>query len=288
MGLSEDLQREFSGMAGFSPQNIWFMRSFYLAWTEEVRRQLAEGRSASSSNLSQLVRDLDGKDPPQPVAEIPWGHNRILLTKVKDPAVRLWYAQMTLQHGWSRNILELQIGNDLHGRQGKAVTNFKRTLPAPQSDLAQQALKDPYVFDFLTLQADALERELEKGLRQHYHTRMVYVSRRTNGLRCLRGLVYAKASDVFAGIVKPTERLNAVLVGIYTVFFTSRSSCFRLASSFCLLIFCSCFLFLSFLPVSPMPPPFPMTFQLAIIRGSSVCPLGSSSPTSHQSHNPDR
>jgi len=113
------------------------------------------------------VRELDGKNLPQPVAEIPWGHNRILLTKVKQPAERLWYARMTLENGWSRNILDLQIDNNLYGRQGKALTNFKRTLPAPQSDLAQQTLKDPYTFDFLTLATDAAERHLERGLVDH-------------------------------------------------------------------------------------------------------------------------
>lgn len=165
--LSEDLQREFPGMSGFSPQNVWFMRGFYLAWTQEVHRQPLTTGSAAPTNLSQPVRDLDGNNLPQAVADIPWGHNRILLTKVKDLTARLWYARMTLEHGWSRNILDLQIESDLYGRQGKAVTNFKRTLPPPQSDLAQQTLKDPYKFDFLTLSAEAIERDLEKGLVDH-------------------------------------------------------------------------------------------------------------------------
>lgn len=153
--LASDLQGEFPGVGGFSANNIWRMRAFHLAY-----RQLP-------TILAQPVQEIGGTTLPQVVADIPWGHNVTLVQKVKDPAVRLWYAKMTLEHGWSRNILELQIGSDLHGRQGKAVTNFKRTLPAPQSDLAQETLKDPYKFDFLTLSTDAAERHLETGLVDH-------------------------------------------------------------------------------------------------------------------------
>jgi len=101
------------------------------------------------------------------VAEIPWFHNVILLEKVKDRAERLWYAAKTLEHGWSRAVLTVQIESDLFRRQGKAITNFAVSLPAPQSDLAQQALKDPYLFDFLTLHDEAVERDLEAGLLDH-------------------------------------------------------------------------------------------------------------------------
>jgi len=153
--LAHDLQREFPGVSGFSPQNIWYMRAFYLGWTDDVR------------NLQQPVGELDGRNLPQPAAEIPWGHNIQLITKLKDPAVRLWYARQTLEHGWSRAVLVHQIESDLFRRQGKAVTNFQATLPPPQSDLAQQVLKDPYNFEFLTLAADARERELQQGLLAH-------------------------------------------------------------------------------------------------------------------------
>ena len=89
------------------------------------------------------------------------------MAKVKDLATRLWYAQETLEHGWSRAVLVHQIETGLHERQGKAVTNFERTLPPPQSDLAQQALKDPYVFDFLALSENAAERTLHGSLLEH-------------------------------------------------------------------------------------------------------------------------
>jgi predicted nuclease of restriction endonuclease-like (RecB) superfamily len=153
--LAADIQKAFPGLAGFSPSNVSRMRAFYLAYTKEV------------TNSAQPVPNLDGQSLPAAVAEIPWGHNVILLFKVKSPAERLWYAQRTVQHGWSRTVLEVQIESNLYARQGKAVTNFAATLPPPQSDLAQQALKDPYLFDFLTLADDAHERDLEAGLVGH-------------------------------------------------------------------------------------------------------------------------
>jgi len=153
--LARDLQAEFPGISGFSPQNMWYMRAFYLAWTLEV------------ANLQQPVGELDGENLPQAVGEIPWGHNLQLLSKLNDPSRRFWYAQKTIERGWSRAVLVHQIESSLHERQGKAVTNFDRTLPPPQSDLTRQALKDPYVFDFLTLAEDAAERELERGLLAH-------------------------------------------------------------------------------------------------------------------------
>jgi predicted nuclease of restriction endonuclease-like (RecB) superfamily len=110
---------------------------------------------------------LATQGPPEVVANLPWGHNVVLLQKVKAPSQRLWYAAKALEHGWSRAVLTVQIESDLYGRQGKAITNFKVRLPAPQSDLAQQSLKDPYLFDFLTLREDAVERDLEMALVDH-------------------------------------------------------------------------------------------------------------------------
>ncbi len=103
----------------------------------------------------------------QAVAQIPWGQNAVLLDKVKEPAEREWYARKTIEHGWSRNVLVHQIDSGLHRRQGQAVTNFERTLPAPQSDLARELIKDPYHCDFLQLGEEARERELERGLLLH-------------------------------------------------------------------------------------------------------------------------
>ena len=101
---------------------------------------------------------------------IPWGHNREIISKCKDVAEALYYVSKTIEHNWSRNVLTHQIESGLYQRDGKAVTNFSITLPAPQSDLAQQLIKDPYNFDFLTLTEDYNERELEKALTDHITT----------------------------------------------------------------------------------------------------------------------
>jgi predicted nuclease of restriction endonuclease-like (RecB) superfamily len=100
----------------------------------------------------------------QLAGHIPWFHNCVLLDKVKDPTAREWYIRQTFENGWSRNVLVHQIQTGLFERQGKAVTNFARTLPSPQSDLAQQLLKDPYNFDFLSLGQEFHERDLERSL----------------------------------------------------------------------------------------------------------------------------
>ncbi|MBE7380477.1 MAG: DUF1016 family protein [Leptolyngbya sp. SIO1E4] len=137
--LAKDLKREFPDITGFSTRNLKYMRSFAGAYPDEA-----------------LVQRC--------VAQLPWRHNIALLSKLKEPEVRFWYAQKAIEYGWSRDILVMQIESNLFGRQGGAITNFASTLPSPQSDLAQQLIKDPYNFDFLTISKDAQERELERGL----------------------------------------------------------------------------------------------------------------------------
>lgn len=140
--LAADLKKSFPEMKGFSPRNLKYMRAFAEAWPEE-----------------EFVQ--------QAVAQIPWGHNVRILDYVKDRSAREWYVKATIEHGWSRNVLVHQIESGAHRRSGGAVTNFKRTLPRPQSDLAQQITKDPYTFDFLTIAENARERDLERGLLAH-------------------------------------------------------------------------------------------------------------------------
>jgi predicted nuclease of restriction endonuclease-like (RecB) superfamily len=171
--LAADIQKVFPGMGGFSPVNVWRMRAFFVAYRpspsilSQAATELKSGKRSKAAILSQAATEMTASVPPQPVAEIPWFHNVILIGKVKDPTQRLWYASKTLEHGWSRAILTVHIESDLFGRQGKAISNFSTTLPKPQSDLAQQSLKDPYLFDFLTLHDDAVERDLETGLVDH-------------------------------------------------------------------------------------------------------------------------
>jgi predicted nuclease of restriction endonuclease-like (RecB) superfamily len=126
--LAHDLQAEFPGVEGFSPRNLRYMRSLAEAWPEpEVLQQL--------------------------IAKLPWGHNLRVLDRIKDRPTREWYLRAALEFGWSQDVLVLQIKSRLHEREGKALTNFQRALPPNDSDLAEQILKDPYNFDFLTCRA---------------------------------------------------------------------------------------------------------------------------------------
>jgi len=145
--LAKDLQTEFPGIQGFSRANVFNMRAFYKA-TEKVQPVVGQ------------IHDL-------PFFQIPWSHNIILIQKLDDEKERLWYAQKTIDHGWSKRSLEDFIQSDLHKREGKALTNFSEKLPSPQSKLAHEMLKDPYNFDFLTLAEGYHEKELEQGLVDH-------------------------------------------------------------------------------------------------------------------------
>ena len=145
--LAQDLQNEFPGMSGFSRANVFRMKSFF----------------SSYEIVAQAVRQLETL----PITMIPWGHNVVLMQKVKDCNQRLWYAKKAIECGWSRSTLELWIKADLYNREGKAITNFQHTLPTPDSDMAQQSLKDPYIFDFLTLHEKHLEKDVEQGLIDH-------------------------------------------------------------------------------------------------------------------------
>lgn len=172
--LAHDLRAAFPLVKGFSPGNVWRMRAFYLVYQADqpilaqAAREIATVERSTASpaaepDLPQIAREF----PPEPMALIPWFHNVVIVERVKNPIERRWYAAKTLEHGWSRAVLTVQIESGLYQRQGKAITNFVATLPPPQSELAQQSLKDPYLFDFLTLHDDAIERDLEQGLTDH-------------------------------------------------------------------------------------------------------------------------
>ena len=165
--LGVDLQKEFPGVGGFSVGNLWRMRALYISYTVDTGKLVQTARDLGGPILAQLARELDGSSLPSVLLQIPWFHNVILIEKIKDPLERLWYAHQTVENGWSRPVLVLQIESGLYERQGRAVTNFKRTLPTPQSDLAQETIKDPYTFDFLTIADGAHERQLEQGLLSH-------------------------------------------------------------------------------------------------------------------------
>jgi predicted nuclease of restriction endonuclease-like (RecB) superfamily len=140
--LSTDLQAAYPDMTGFSSRNLLFMRSFAAAYPD-----------------AQIVKQL--------VSQLPWGHVIRLLQRIKDRPTRDWYTRKAIEHGWSRNILELQIDNRAHARHAKALTNFESTLPPADSDMAAQVFKDPYLFDFLGTADARREREVEQALVDH-------------------------------------------------------------------------------------------------------------------------
>lgn len=141
--IAKDLRHEFPDMKGFSPRNLHYMRAFAEAYSDETVVQ-------------------------QTVANLPWGHNVRLMEAVKDPTERLWYAQQAIAHGWSRNILLTQIDNQIYTPQKReAITNFERTLPETQSDLAKDLIKNSYTFEFLGIAADAQEDDVQKALVNH-------------------------------------------------------------------------------------------------------------------------
>lgn len=140
--LSHDLRQAFPDLGGFSRANLKYMRAFAGAWPESAIGQ-------------------------QAVGQLPWSHNIVLLTKLKDAELRLAYAEAAVQFGWSRNVLTIHIEQRRIERQGKAITNFEQVLPKPDSDLARESLKDPYRLDFLGLGDEAHEREIESSLIEH-------------------------------------------------------------------------------------------------------------------------
>ncbi|MPS71782.1 MAG: DUF1016 domain-containing protein [Chryseobacterium sp.] len=140
--LAKDLKIEFPNSIGYSERNLSYMLKFAKEYQDITILQ-------------------------QSVAKLPWGHNILLIEKIKDQKTRFWYVEKCIENNWSRDILDLQIKSKLIERQGKSVNNFENTLPKPLSDLANQTLKDPYIFDFLALDADFREKDIEKQLTHH-------------------------------------------------------------------------------------------------------------------------
>ena len=178
--LSIDLKTDFPEMKGLSPRNLRYMRDFSNAYPQftlsassvELLQQPAAKTQKTDKQtgiiLQQPAAKLDVTSITNlELAQIPWSDHQVLLDKVKDSEVRAFYIQQTIKNGWSRNVLVQQISGKLFQRQGKALSNFELTLPNPQSDLATETLKNPYLFDFLNLDAEAKEREVEAALIQH-------------------------------------------------------------------------------------------------------------------------
>ncbi|MEM7533093.1 MAG: PDDEXK nuclease domain-containing protein [Chloroflexota bacterium] len=152
--LSQDLMTEFPDMKGFSHRNLKYIRQWYRFYNET--------HPIGQQPVAQLDESILSL-----ITQIPWGHNLVIISKCKSTDEALYYVNYTLTYGWSRSVLTHHIESRLWEREGKALSNFSESLPLPQSDLAQQTLKDPYVFDFLTLAKEHSERDLEQGLIEH-------------------------------------------------------------------------------------------------------------------------
>lgn len=152
--LSADLITEFPDMKGFSVSNLRYIRQWYLFYSDAAAiHQQAVGES--------------GQELPAQITMIPWGHNIAIMSKCKQLDEALYYVRQTVQNNWSRAVLVHQIESGAYRREGKGISNFACTLPQPQSDLAKQTLKDPYIFDFLTMTNEYNELDLEKALVDH-------------------------------------------------------------------------------------------------------------------------
>jgi predicted nuclease of restriction endonuclease-like (RecB) superfamily len=180
--LAKDLKEEFPGIKGFSTRNLFYIRRFYQFFADFSVQQAAALNPENETKVQQAVRLLKkgGNSVQQPVAlnedlskiqellaQIPWGHHILILTKVKEPEAAIFYLNQTVEHNWSRAVLTLHIEQNLFSRQGKAINNFSLTLPEKQARIAQQILKDPYNFDFLMLEQNVQELEIEKRLTEH-------------------------------------------------------------------------------------------------------------------------
>ncbi|MBP7798014.1 MAG: DUF1016 family protein [Thermoanaerobaculaceae bacterium] len=171
--LALELKNELPEVKGFSERNIDRMIAFYRAYPDPAEfspplvAKLPTRPEVPQAVAKSPVRAVQANLTQEPEALlwlVPWAHHVILMEKVKDFSTRRWYMEQALANGWSRNVLALQIDARAHARHGKAISNFAATLPAPDSDLVQQTLKDPYIFDFLTLAEPYHERELETEL----------------------------------------------------------------------------------------------------------------------------
>lgn len=180
--LSKDLSKEFPDMKGFSYRNLAMCRQFYQFYSSVNLQQPVADLQIIDNQSSDSKLNTDYEGIPQDsiqlssnqeatikehTHQIPWGHNVLIFSKSKSINQAYFYIKQTIENGWSRDVLALQIKSNLFERQGKSITNFHKTLPSPQSDLAHQTLKDPYIFDFLTMSKPYHEKDIEYQLLGH-------------------------------------------------------------------------------------------------------------------------
>ena len=179
--LSRDLTAMFPNMKGFSKRNLFYIRKWFLFYQSvEIVPQVV-GEIDGAQIVQQVVAEIGSDEKvqqavglfgriekvPQVVAEIPWGHNCVIISHCSNVSEALFYVRSTIKHNWSRAVLVAQMESRLYVRSGKTINNFDVALSKPQADLARETLKNPYNFDFLMLGKDAQERDLEHALTDH-------------------------------------------------------------------------------------------------------------------------
>jgi len=182
--LSLDLKEEFPNVEGFSERNLFYAKKLYSFYNQDNKRlqqlvavlpdkqipivQQVAGQLQVSENSTNIIRpQVVDELENNPIFQIPWGHNLLIITKCQSVKEALFYVHKTIQNGWSRSVLTHHLELNLYGREGKAINNFAKTLPAPQSDLATQTMKDPYILDLMTITEKHNERELEDALTEN-------------------------------------------------------------------------------------------------------------------------
>jgi len=170
--LSKDLKKEFPDMKGFSKRNVELIKQWFLFYNKSfvITKQLVSKLQTidiEHDTINDEIYEQTGWNDIKRLFQIPWGHHILIIQKIKKSKEAFFYINETITNNWSRSVLEYQIETDLYNRQGKAITNFKITLPEIESDLASSLLKDPYNFDFLTLSTKVKEQELEDKLVLH-------------------------------------------------------------------------------------------------------------------------
>jgi predicted nuclease of restriction endonuclease-like (RecB) superfamily len=202
--LSADLKNEFPDFKGLSVRNLKYMRAFAEAYPQfGLVQQPAAQIQIIDKQPSIIVQQL--------AAQLPWGHHQVLLDKIKSPEQRLYYMQKAIENGWSRDVMIHQIETSSYERSGKAITNFNVTLPALQSDLAQQSIKNPYVFDFLSYSEEMKERELEKALIQHLKNFMLELGKGFAWIGNQKNLV-VEEDDFFLDLLFFNYNMNCFVI----------------------------------------------------------------------------
>jgi predicted nuclease of restriction endonuclease-like (RecB) superfamily len=168
--LAKDLRSDFPDMQGFSRSNLYYTKKFYevfSTFTSDAEIVPPTGAQIDETFVPRFGAQIIPAIVQQVGGQLPWSHIKILLDKVSGYKEMQFYINQTIENGWNRDVLALQIKSDLFSRQGTSISNFKATLPAPQSDLAQQTIKDPFSFDFLTMTQPYNERDIENQLIEH-------------------------------------------------------------------------------------------------------------------------